>query len=113
MLDNTAKLGSVAPKKQNEFRGVSQIVNLKPSKTQEFQDRFKGKTTLMGKEGHIGIVKNTQKPIAKGGNGVNQPILKRSETFDSITNLQQFGHHQSSESMQSMSNANFFRVNHQ
>lgn len=34
----------------------------------------------MNKEGHIGIVQNTLKPIAKGG--ANQPILKRSETLD-------------------------------
>lgn len=35
----------------------------------------------MGKEGHIGIVKNTQKPIAKGSDMI-QPILRRSETLD-------------------------------
>ncbi len=34
----------------------------------------------MNKEGHIGVVKDAAKPIAKGG-GI-QPILKRSETFD-------------------------------
>jgi hypothetical protein len=34
----------------------------------------------MNKDGHIGIVSNTVKPINKVG--VNQPILKRSETFD-------------------------------
>lgn len=37
----------------------------------------------MNKEGHIGVVQSTQKPIAKGGvTGTNQPILKRSETMD-------------------------------
>lgn len=44
----------------------------------------------MSKEGHIGVVKNAAKPIAKGG--TVQPILKRSETFDSSQGSQQFGY---------------------
>ena len=31
-----------------------------------FHARFKGRTHLMNKEGHIGVVKSTEKPIVKG-----------------------------------------------
>ncbi len=69
MQDHTNYMegSNVIQKKQNQFRGVSQIINAKPTHQNEFQDRFKGKTTLMNKEGHIGVVQSTQKPIAKGG----------------------------------------------
>ena len=67
------------PQKQTEFRGVSNIVNKKVDHQSAFQDRFKGKTTLMNKEGHIGVVSNTNKPINK--ESVREPILKRSETM--------------------------------
>jgi hypothetical protein len=41
------------------------IINKKPTHTEEFHDRFKGKTSLMSKDGHIGIVSSTNKPISK------------------------------------------------
>ncbi len=31
-----------------------------------FHARFKGRTHLMNKEGHLGVVKSTEKPIVKG-----------------------------------------------
>lgn len=31
----------------------------------DFQDRFKGRTSLMNKEGHIGVVAKPAKPINK------------------------------------------------
>ena len=34
-----------------------------------FHARFKGRTHLMNKEGHLGVVKSTEKPIVKGGGG--------------------------------------------
>ena len=32
-----------------------------------FHARFKGRTHLMNKEGNLGVVKSTEKPIVKGG----------------------------------------------
>ncbi len=32
-----------------------------------FHARFKGRTHLMNKEGHLGVVKSTEKPIVKSG----------------------------------------------
>lgn len=40
----------------------------------------------MSKEGHIGVVSNTNKPINKMG--PNQPILRRSETLIESNNQQ-------------------------
>lgn len=37
-----------------------------PSPNEPFHARFKGRTHLMNKEGHIGVVKSTEKPIVKG-----------------------------------------------
>ena len=65
------------------------MLNKKKTHQQEFQDRFKGKTTLISKDGHIGVVTNTQKPINK--NGLNEPILKRSETMDESTSSGKLG----------------------
>eukprot|EP00347_Sterkiella_histriomuscorum_P022257 403331123 len=65
-------------KKQNQYTGVSQIYNKRrrgngdQTSEQEFQARFKGKTTLMNKDGHIGIVQSTIKPIAKGTDSTPQ-----------------------------------------
>ena len=36
------------------------------SQKEPFHARFKGRTHLMNKEGHIGVVKSTEKPIVKG-----------------------------------------------
>ncbi len=33
--------------------------------TSDFYEKFKGKITLMGKEGHMGVVVNTRSPIKK------------------------------------------------
>lgn len=46
----------------------------------------------MNKEGHIGVVQNTVKPINKAGGGLGegQPFLKRSETMDQSASLSQF-----------------------
>ncbi len=57
----------MVPEATKQFRGVSQIINKKVTHNAEFQDRFKGKTSLMSKDGHIGIVSNTNKPISKMG----------------------------------------------
>ena len=38
----------------------------KRQKKIKFHDRFKGKIQMMGKEGHIGVVKTAGKPIEKG-----------------------------------------------
>ncbi|CDW72926.1 UNKNOWN [Stylonychia lemnae] len=108
MQEQFQKSTVVVAQKQNEFRGVSSIVNHKPNQKSEFQDRFKGKTSLMNKEGHIGIVQNTQKPIAKGG--AIQPILKRSETLDHSYSSSTIGTIQSNDNNgANMSNANYFR----
>ena len=37
----------------------------KRQKKIKFHDRFKGKIHMMGKEGHIGVVKTAGKPIEK------------------------------------------------
>jgi len=37
----------------------------KKRKASDFQDRFKGRTALMNKEGHIGVVARPAKPINK------------------------------------------------
>lgn len=55
----------VIPQVKKQFRGVSQIINKKQTHSDEFQDRFKGKTTLMSKDGHIGVVSQANKPINK------------------------------------------------
>ena len=31
----------------------------------EFRERFKGKTLLIGRDGHLGIIQSTSKPINK------------------------------------------------
>ena len=38
---------------------------VKRSKSIKFHDRFRGKIQMMNKEGHIGVVKQTNKPIEK------------------------------------------------
>jgi hypothetical protein len=55
----------VAQKKANSFRGISNVYNQSKGHQQEFQDRFKGRATLINKEGHSGVVSNAQKPIDK------------------------------------------------
>lgn len=46
--------------------GFSAIhTSVKRGKTIKFHDRFKGKIQMMNKEGHIGVVKSTSKPIEK------------------------------------------------
>jgi hypothetical protein len=37
----------------------------KKNSNREFQDKFKGKLDVMDKEGHIGVVMNSNKPIKK------------------------------------------------
>ncbi len=37
-----------------------------PTPKEPFHARFKGRTHLMNKEGHLGVVKSTEKPIVKG-----------------------------------------------
>lgn len=49
----------------NDFNGVDRAINKRRTTKSEFQDRFKGKTALMNKEGHIGVVTKTQQPISK------------------------------------------------
>ena len=41
---------------------------------EEFKVRFKGRTHIMNKEGHMGVVKNTLKPIVKGINDTTSDI---------------------------------------
>lgn len=60
---------SIISVNDNQYRGVSQIINKKKDHQAEFHDRFKGKTTLMSKEGHIGVVQSTLKPISKNALG--------------------------------------------
>ena len=55
----------VAQRKANSFRGISNVYNQTKGHQQEFQDRFKGRATLINKEGHVGVVSNAQKPIDK------------------------------------------------
>ncbi len=45
--------------------------------SKEFQDRFKGRTSLMNKDGHIGIVSNTNKPITKIN---NEPLTEKNNS---------------------------------
>lgn len=47
---------------------------------QEFQERFKGKTTLMNKDGHLGVVQNTSKPIPKDAVNIT-PIQKQRNDY--------------------------------
>ena len=43
-----------------QYNGISNIQRRKTSiKGSDFAERFQGKTSQMNKEGHIGIVKNT------------------------------------------------------
>lgn len=47
--------------------GTSAYSSNPQNKTKEpFHARFKGRTHLMNKEGHLGVVKSTEKPIVKG-----------------------------------------------
>jgi len=48
----------VSTKKPNTYRGISQVYNQSKGHQQEFQDRFKGRATLINKEGHVGVVTN-------------------------------------------------------
>jgi hypothetical protein len=41
------------------------------STNDDFKERFKGKTQLIDKEGHMGVVKRSQQPIDKTDNRVN------------------------------------------
>ncbi|CDW89517.1 UNKNOWN [Stylonychia lemnae] len=77
----------IIPRKSNQFRGVSQIYNQKQTPEQEFQARFKGKTSLMSKEGHLGIVQNTLKPINKEMEVTPQ---KRSDYLNHSSSTQEF-----------------------
>jgi hypothetical protein len=43
------------------------------SKSSEFINRFEGRITQIKKDGHIGIVASTRKPIQKAGGGVQYP----------------------------------------
>jgi len=50
----------------NQYNGVSGLYQRKKSvKGSDFAERFQGRNSLMNKEGHIGIVKNTNQPIKK------------------------------------------------
>jgi hypothetical protein len=42
-----------------EYNGVSAIINKKKNSSIDFKDRFKGKTSMMAKDGHLGVVSNT------------------------------------------------------
>lgn len=48
----------------NEYNGISNIKKKSVNKS-DFQERFQGRQSLMNKEGHLGIVKNTQQPVKK------------------------------------------------
>ena len=43
-------------KKPNQIRGSSQVYNKSQGHQAEFQERFKGRATLINKEGHAGVV---------------------------------------------------------
>lgn len=47
-----------------QYNGVSNIVR-KKSINSDFKERFQGRNSLMNKDGHIGVVKNTNQPIKK------------------------------------------------
>jgi|JI9StandDraft_2_1071091.scaffolds.fasta_scaffold196611_1 hypothetical protein len=47
-------------------------------RSSDFQDRFKGRTSLMNKEGHIGVVAKIAKPI-------NKQDFSRNETENQAT----------------------------
>ena len=52
-------------KKASTFRGISNVYNQSKGDQQDFQDRFKGRATLINKEGHAGVVSNAQKLLDK------------------------------------------------
>ena len=57
---------SFVERDNSEFTGISNMYSRKKSvKNSDFLERFQGKNSLMSKEGHIGIVKNTNQPIKK------------------------------------------------
>ena len=57
-------------------------------KRSNFLDRFKGRTIQMSREGHIGIVKNTQVPIKPMHNGsIKQQNNKNNQQMKSISKL--------------------------
>ena len=47
----------------NEYNGISNIK--KKVNKSDFLERFQGRQSLMNKEGHLGIVKDTRQPIKK------------------------------------------------
>lgn len=84
-MQDRAATKVVVPKK---YRGVSQVYGQKAGHQQEFQDRFKGRATLINKEGHQGVVSTVQKPIDKGSLSQRDAVLGR--TPESKQVLQQY-----------------------
>ena len=60
-----------------EYNGISNITKKSTNKS-DFLERFQGRQSLMNKEGHLGIVKNTQQPIKKVDKIELNPNLLRS-----------------------------------
>jgi hypothetical protein len=67
---------SIPLKKPNQYRGVSQVYNKSLGHQADFQERFKGRATLINKEGHAGVVQNAQKPIDKQNSLTSIAVLE-------------------------------------
>lgn len=67
----------------HNHRGMSNISNIARANSgvkSDFKDRFQGRHSLMNKDGHIGIVKNTNQPIKKVDKVDLNPLLHKSQT---------------------------------
>ena len=66
---------------ENLYSGISGIKRKATNKGTDFQERFQGRQSLMNKEGHIGVVRNTNQPIVKkiGKIELSQNLLKESQ----------------------------------
>lgn len=65
LTNNNRNAASPASSANGSFSGIHSSSASKRVKTIKFHDRFKGKIQLMNKDGHIGVVKTTNKPIEK------------------------------------------------
>jgi len=52
--------------KRNYSRIISTVLKKKKTKIEsDFMERFRDKQTFMDKDGHLGVVQNSQQPIVK------------------------------------------------
>ena len=66
---------------------------LQKRRNNDFKERFKGKTSIMDKDGHLGLVQSVSKPISKEDPGETpvlpkrNSVLRKSATMIEMTEL--------------------------